>query len=128
MKTEKDTAKSQARAQLNSCIELLGNLNIAMDWTAEDEAREAITDNALSVDVRSGWNSPGSLVAEEYCILLCTGGPAVRITGELDQYNQPHTAEIQYQDWGTPWTRYHETTEKEDEILLNYCQTHYFGE
>jgi len=123
------TSETQATAQLNCVVELVNTLNDLSrdDYTAEEEVREAITDNALSVDVRSGWNSPGSLVAEEYCILLCTGGPAVRITGELDQYNQPHTAEIQHQDWGTSWQRLG-TTEKDDEILLEYAGCFYFGE
>lgn len=59
----------------------------------EEEAREAIQNDALSVDVRSDWHAPGDKGdAMEYRILLCTGGPAVQIIGELDQCNQPCNA------------------------------------
>jgi hypothetical protein len=30
-----------------------------------------------------------------------TGGPAVRITGDLADYGEPETASIEYQDWFT---------------------------
>lgn len=124
-----EASETQATAQLNGVISLMKVLDCVGrdDYTADDEARDAITDNALSVDVRSGWNSPGSLIAEEYCILLCTGGPAVRITGELDTNNQPHTAEIQHQDWGTSWQRLG-TTVSDDTYLLEYASCFYFGE
>jgi hypothetical protein len=39
----------------------------------------------------------------EFMILLCTGGPAVRIRGELDRYSEPEKPRIEYQDWFTPW-------------------------
>ena len=41
---------------------------------------------------------------EEFEILLCTGGPACRIVGDLDESCQPSSARIEHQDWGTPWT------------------------
>jgi hypothetical protein len=68
-----------------------------------DEALERITDDALEVAVRSGWSTPGELEAEEYNILLCTGGPAVRIRGELRSCKEPESAWLEYQDWGTSW-------------------------
>lgn len=55
----------------------------------EDDVRRAIEEDALSVQVRSGWHSPGEkLEAAEYEVLLCTGGPAVRIVGALNRYNE----------------------------------------
>jgi hypothetical protein len=42
----------------------------------------------------------------EYRILLCTGGPAVQITGNLSSYNEPAAATLQHQDWFLPWTDY----------------------
>ncbi len=96
----------------------------------EDEAREAISEDPLSVGVRSDWHSPGdeSDKSTEYMILLCTGGPAVRIIGELDEYGQPETAKIEYQDWFTPWVRYANTSSEEDETLLTYARQFYYGE
>jgi hypothetical protein len=99
----------------------------AGDCESEDEARERILEDALSVQVRSGWTDPGAeFEPYEFEILLCTGGPAVRIMGELDEHNQPSRAWIEYQDWGTPWTHFHEkhTTDS----ILTYCQQFYFGD
>lgn len=95
----------------------------------EEEAREAIQGDALSVQVRSGWYTPGSedTAPEEFEILLCTGGPACRIVGDLDGNAQPSRPRIQYQDWGTPWTEYFPTSEERD-ALETYCQQFYFGE
>ncbi|MBA7580530.1 hypothetical protein ES708_22422 [subsurface metagenome] len=94
----------------------------------EEKAREAIQEDPLSVEVRSGWHEPGGdNPAEEYTILLCTGGPAVRIHGTLDR-DEPESARIEYQDWFTPWEGYHETSSEEDEALLTYARQFYFAE
>lgn len=93
----------------------------------EEEARQAINEDPLSVQVRSGWaNSPEEMEAEEFEILLCTGGPACRIIGELD-HGEPDNANLEYQDWFTPWQRYCATTTEEDEALLTYARQFYFG-
>lgn len=93
-----------------------------------DQARERIMESPLSVQVRSGWVAPGSdMSAEEFEILLSTGGPALRIVGELDEYKQPSDARLEYQDWGTPWTEYHGENYDRD-ALLTFCQQFYFGE
>jgi hypothetical protein len=93
----------------------------------EDEARERIQEDALSVEIREDWHSvgKGNEGEIEFCLLLCTGGPAVRIIGTLDRYKQPNTAVLQYQDWGTTWTDYHEADES---TLLVYARCYYFGE
>jgi hypothetical protein len=81
----------------------------AGDCQDQDEARQRIQEDPLSIQVRSGWNNVGEeFEAEEFEILLCTGGPTVRILGELDQNNEPSRAYMQYQDWGTSWTDYYE--------------------
>lgn len=96
---------------------------------SEDDAREAIEQDALDVQVRSDWHSPGSAddnKPSEFQILLCTGGPAVRIVGELNGYAEPSRAWLEYQDWGTPWTQAFNVIEQS--TLLQYCQQFYFGE
>jgi len=91
-----------------------------------DDALQRIHDDALSVEVRSGWASIGeTLTAEEFCILITTGGPAVRIRGELDESLEPRRAWLEVQDWGTPWTQYFDA---EQETLLDYAGCFYFGE
>ena len=125
--TEFNRAEFQARAQLESLIEMVAALNTQDDDFVQDEARQAIHDDPLSVEVRSGWTIPGApLEPAEYCILLCTGGPAVRIIGELDHHQQPEDARLEYQDWAPPWTAY-PTTSEDDAALLEYAGQFYFG-
>jgi hypothetical protein len=67
------------------------------------EARAAIVEDPLSVNVCSDWQRPGeALEAASYEILLSTGGPACRIVGHLRD-GMPSSAEIEHQDWFTPW-------------------------
>ena len=92
----------------------------------EDEAREAILEDALSVEVRSDWHTPGDASKDtEYCILLSTGGPASRIVGELNKWSEPGTARLEVQDWFQPWIEY---TQADEDTLLAYAQCFYFGE
>lgn len=110
-----DHAKEQAEAQYDSIIELL-----------ESGDSDAITEDALEVAVRSYWTDPASkLEPSEFMILLCTGGPAVRIVGDLDEYFQPCNARLEYQDWGTQWTTWHPTT---SDTLCQYAAYFSFGE
>lgn len=98
----------------------------AGDCENEDAARERIQEDPLDISVRSDWQNIGeTLTPSEFTILLCTGGPAVRIVGELDQYNQPSRAWIEYQDWFTPWAELVDGVSHSD--LLTYCQQFYFG-
>lgn len=91
----------------------------------EDEARQRIEEDALSVEVRSDWHTPGGEAEDdEYRILLSTGGPATRIIGELDQHNEPATARLEVQDWWKPWTEY---TVADQDILLQYVNVFYWG-
>ena len=89
-----------------------------------DEARQAILEDPLTVEVRSAWHTPGAADAGtpyEFKILLCWGGPAVQIVGMLDDANEPCTARLQYQDWFTEWMNY-TLTDTEEETLLKYAQ------
>lgn len=98
----------------------------AGDCKDQDEARERIGEDALSVEVRSGWVTPGDpMPAADFAILLATGGPAVRIRGELDADGVPHRAWLEVQDWGKPWTEYFEPDLADS--LLAYAQCFSFG-
>ena len=101
----------------------------AGDCESQEQARERIEEDPLSVQVRSDWHSPGEEPTDaggEYEILLCTGGPACRIIGELDESCEPHTARIEHQDWFTPWTE-HVTDSDGQAALLAYARCFYFG-
>jgi hypothetical protein len=77
----------------------------AGEYTSQEDAEEALYNDPLDIEYRSGWGSTREdMQPEEFYILLCTGGPAVRIMGELDFNGEPHRAWIEFQDWGTPWT------------------------
>lgn len=94
-----------------------------------DQVRERIEEGPLSLEVRSDWYAPGADPGKlgEFSILLSTGGPALRIIGDLDDYGQPERPRLQYQDWFTPWTE-RITTGSENNALLTWCSVFYFGE
>jgi hypothetical protein len=149
-------AKRQGQAQFESIKEMVEALERANEsaWEAPPEpfgnfddaneaARRAIEEDALSVQVRSGWYQPGAKDADkapaEYEILLCTGGPACRIVGQLSEHGEPTTARLEVQDWFQPWTEYRPTNPddktfasridtKAESIMLTYARCFYFGE
>ena len=107
-----------------------GSGEIDREGDSAEEIRERIQEGPLSVQVRGGWHTPGDPEGrkpEEYELLLSTGGPTLRLIGDLDEYGEPDTPKIQWQDWGTPWTTYY-TTDKEDAALLAYARCFYYGE
>lgn len=127
-------AREQAAGQYSAILEMVERMRAAEDGGDDemDSAREAIEQDALSVQVRDDWRSPGasSEGAAEYEILLCTGGPAVRIVGELDR-GEPTNAMIQFQDWFVPWTDWRgpDLPDSYDEdVLLAYVRVFYFGD
>ena len=120
----------QAQAQLESIkemVQLFESAKTLHSSEALEGAENRIQESPLCVELRSGWTSYGAdFKAEEFKILLCTGGPAVQIVGELND-GQPENPRLQYQDWFTPWTDYR-CASAETETLLIYCQQFYFGE
>jgi len=142
MRDDKDHAKDQAKAQIETICDMMKALKIAQekgsgngyeaiyegDMVDEEGMREIIEQDALSVRIRSDWQEPGkSLTPTEFELLLCTGGPAVRIVGELDEYNEPESPRVQYQDWFTHWMDYREITDKQSKLILEYCRMYYFN-
>jgi hypothetical protein len=122
-----DARKALAEWDEENGEELKELTDAAGDCESQDDARQRIQEDPLSVEVRNGWRSLGDASgsgAEEFKILLSTGGPAVRIMGELDD-GEVTRAYLQVQDWGTPWTDY---TAADSDVLLAYCREFYFGE
>lgn len=98
------------------------------DEEVSEEARQEASESALSVQVRSGWYTPGEPLdasPEEYEVLLTTGGPALRITGDLN--GSPSNARLQWQDWFQPWTDY-DLTDAELADVLAFVSVFWFGE
>ncbi len=99
----------------------------AGDHDDRESAEQAIMEDPLSIEYRSGWVTDKSeMVAEEYCILLSTGGPATRIVGDLDEHGEATSARLQVQDWGTPWTE-HFVDRSDREALLTYARCFCFA-
>ena len=88
-----EQAIENAAAWWPSIKEMLDDLSHAStvgDKRATEACQNHIQESALSVDVRDGWHAPGWRADhEEYRILLTWGGPALRIYGKLDRYNEP---------------------------------------
>jgi len=119
--------KEQAVAQYENIKRMVENVKNAKTEEGRAEAEQVIQEDPLSIQIRSGWFTPGeSAEPEEFEILLCTGGPAVRIIGQLNQYGEPESANLQYQDWFTKWETC--VVEMENDILIEYCRNFYFGE
>lgn len=119
-------AIDQARAQLEAIREMVKRMG---DGGTEDgdAAREEIQQDPLEVVVRTGWYAPGEeVIPEEFQILLCTGGPAVRIAGTLNQFFEPQQAWIEFQDWFEPWAKMLLTAEEERDVLI-YSQCFWYG-
>ena len=113
----------EAKAQLDHITGLIANLDAnVVDETTRENAIEAIQEHPLDIEVRSAWTALGTpLTAAEYNILLCTGGPAVRIVGTLDMADVPDSARLEHQEWFTPWTPY-PITQSQEAILIRYAQ------
>lgn len=123
-------AIQNAKAWLETIRELAARLR-SDDDGAREAAQEEASESALSVMVRDDWRAPGSLPqdshADEYEVLLTTGGPALRIWGKLGNFGEPDEwPHLQWQDWGTPWTDYPLGEERDD--VCAFLGAFYFGE
>jgi hypothetical protein len=101
------------------------NYDVVAEWI-EDEMRNA----PLSVEIRSGWREPGdgdSVDPDEFRILLSTGGPALRVMGELE-HCEPSRCWLECQDWGTPWTRHFSRSAERATALRWFASLFYYGE
>jgi hypothetical protein len=137
-------AIGNAKAWLASIVEMIDDLDAKNTAVAKgehsDDATQAVEDalqriyeSPLSVEVRDGWRQAGTASdpkegPEEYRILLTTGGPALRIIGEISEHNEPDDdPRLQWQDWGTPWTDY-DLSDDERAKVAAYAQQFYFDE
>lgn len=141
-RAEEQKLQEIARGAIDAICELVDELekhdpNSVMEdvRNKRDEAESAIHADPLCVEVRSGWFNPaqaqerGAVQAEEFRILLSTGGPATCIMGELDEFKRPIDPRIYAQDWGTPWTQFRlNMTGEKYRKLKEYCDLFYFGE
>ena len=127
-------ARANARNWYNSIVEMveaLAQADANRDGRAQDSARDAITESVRSVEVRRPWQCAGGEIEPpaEYRILLTTGGPALQLVGDLNEYGEPETAELRMWDWGVPWQAWGpEAPTAAGETLLTFARCFYFGE
>ena len=119
-----EVASNAEHTYHTTATEFIALESAAGDCTSEEEAREAIEQDPLAVEIRSNWHTPGETgEPEEFRIVLCTGGPHVEIVGAIDR-GQPSRPRILYQDWGASG----ELFDFDREAVLTYCRVFYFGE
>ena len=99
-------AKQQAQAQVQSIVGMIRALDCD---SGRDEARDAIHETPLSVEVRSGWHSVGEDAGEpdEFRVVLCTGGPHVELTGDIGG-----SVRVVFSDWGESGEYYPDADER----------------
>lgn len=100
----------------------------AGDCESEEDARQRIEEDALSVEVRSGWFSPGGhMEAEEFRIVLCTGGPHVEIVGGIGMNGYAESVRVLYQGWFQGKQELI-LDPSEREAVLEYANCFWFGQ
>jgi hypothetical protein len=126
-----DSAEQSARgvlAQIAQWQHTCKVANLVGDEQQLEEVHEQAREYPLSLAVRDGWHAVGdTAVPEEAEILLCTGGPAVRLLVSLDGYCEPDALTLQCQDWFTPW-RDVATSGEEYAALLWFAGLFFYGE
>lgn len=102
MTNETNHALEQAKAQLESIVVFsnrMAEANKKGDSDSAASVQEEVQNDALEVQMRSDWHGCGKKGAlVDYFILLCTGGPAVRIISTLGGCDSPDSARLEYQD------------------------------
>lgn len=109
-------------AALVELAQALKDAQDADDYAAAESAERAIGEDPLSIMVRDGWRTleSESQGAEEFEILLSTGGPASRIYGTLDGHGGVENFQIEVQDWGIPWQSCSVLTDEQEELIRDY--------
>ena len=140
-RTDEETGRDEGRAQYESICEAMAALQCLDDglasadyngdtYTTPHELIDVLRESPLGVSVRSAWTVPGNpMEAAEYHIDLSMGGPACRITGQLDTYDEPADAHIEYQNWLMPWTEYDGEPDGEHgaQAVLDFARLFYYA-
>ena len=117
--TKQNHALANCKGQLENIIDLYKRFNFDETLGALDkeEIEELAKDEALDVCWKSDdWQAVGAeLTPTKGRVLLTTGGPACQVVCDLDG-DVASNPEMQWQDWGTPWT----TPSIQNELQLDF--------
>lgn len=103
--------------------ELVAAVTLDGEEIDEEAARERILEDPLSIRI-FGERTDGEWEADRYELLLTTGGPAVRIVGDLRD-GEATSARLEVQDWWKPWSEY---IPADHGTLMAYANCFCFGE
>jgi hypothetical protein len=122
-------AVENAQAWYETILDQLSRLKAGCRQSNEayETVRQEILESPLEIAVRSSWQTLGAdLKPAEFYILLSTGGPALRIRGELGHlFNCPENCRLEYQDWRTSWQEF---SGADSAILDSYAAQFCFGD
>ena len=103
---------SDPRELCMDCRARMRELGWGSEHISKSELAEAIEEELreqpLSVMVGTDeWFRVGEqLEPNRFELLMCTGGPAMRVVGSLCRHGMPSDAVVEWQDWFKPWTAY----------------------
>ena len=118
---------SDPRELCMECRARMKELGWGDEHISKDELREAIeqelTEGALSVQVGTDeWFNLGEVLEpNKFELLMCTGGPAMRVVGSLCRHGVPSNAVVEWQDWFKPWTPYNGANYAQKLALEWFC-------
>ena len=105
--TKQNHALTNCKGQLENIIELYKLSQQEADWNDDRDIEEEARDEALDVCWKSDdWQAvrdQANFTPTKGRVLLTTGGPACQVVCDIED-GYPVNPEIQWQDWGTPWT------------------------
>jgi len=105
--TKENHAITNCKGQLENIIELYKLSQQEADWNDDRDIEEEARDEALDVCWKSDDWQPvadnANFTPTKGRVLLTTGGPACQVVCDIED-GYPVNPEIQWQDWGTPWT------------------------
>ena len=105
--TKPNHALTNCKGQLKNIIELYKLSQQEADSNDDRDIEEEAREEALDVCWKSDdWQAVGGdteLMPTKGRVLLTTGGPAWQVICNIED-GYPSDPEIQWQDWGTPWT------------------------
>lgn len=110
--------------------ELCALRKAAGDCENREAAEQRIHENALSVEVReSAWRTVGAepMGADQFRIVLCTGGPHVQISGELGAHGEPELVGLESAEWFSGLEPL-PLDDDERDALQTFAEQFYFGE
>jgi len=105
--TKENHAITNCKGKLENIIELYKLSQQEADWNDDRDIEEEARDEALDVCWKSDDWQPvadnANFTPTKGRVLLTIGGPACQVVCDIED-GYPVNPEIQWQDWGTPWT------------------------